>query len=110
MTVVIWLEWIIKIGGAATAIGLLWKGISYFVHWLDDIKKNMSLEDVKEDIRELKEHSKENYLGIKRLTVMSHDMPIGERIVAGHDYIKAGGNGEVKHYIEDELHINDIKE
>lgn len=105
----IWLDWIIKIGGAATAIGLLWKAVASFVHWLDDIKKNMSLEDVKEDIKELKEHSKENYLGIKRLTVMSHDMPIGERIVAGHDYIKAGGNGEVKHYIEDELHINDIQ-
>lgn len=110
MNIVVWLEWIIKIGGAATAIGLLGKAVSRFVHFLDDIKNNTSLEGVKEDIKELKEHSKENYLGIKRLTVMSHDMPIGERIVAGHDYIKAGGNGDVKHYIEDELHINDIQE
>lgn len=74
------------------------------------IKENTSLDGLKQDIKELKEHSKENYLGIKRLTVMSHDMPIGERIVAGHDYIKAGGNGEVKHYCEEELHINDIQE
>jgi hypothetical protein len=74
------------------------------------IKENTSLDGIKEDIQELKRHSKENYLGIKRLTVMSHDMPIGERIVAGHDYIKAGGNGDVKHYIEDELHINDIQD
>lgn len=73
------------------------------------IEENTSLDGLKEDIQELKRHSKENYLGIKRLTVMSHDMPIGERIVAGHDYIKAGGNGDVKHYIEDELHINDIQ-
>lgn len=73
------------------------------------IKENSSFDEIKEDIQELKRHSKENYLGIKRLTVMSHDMPIGERIVAGHDYIKAGGNGDVKHYIEDELHINDIQ-
>ena len=105
----IWLEWIIKIGGAAAAIALLWKGVSRFAHFLDEIKENTSLNEIKEDIKELKEHSTENYLGIKRLTVMSHDMPIGERIVAGHDYIKAGGNGDVKHYIEEELHINDIK-
>lgn len=94
----VWLEWIIKIGGAITVILAIWRGIVFLVHFLDDIKA---------DIKELKEHSKENYLGIKRLTVMSHDMPIGERIVAGNDYIKAGGNGDVKHYIEDELHIND---
>ena len=96
----VWLEWIIKIGGAITAILLIWRGIVFFVHFLDDIKS---------DIQELKDHSKENYLGIKRLTVMSHDMPIGERIVAGNDYIKAGGNGEVKKYIEKELHTKEIQ-
>lgn len=96
-----WLEWVIKIGAVIGAVIAIWKVIVTFVHFLDDIK---------DDIKELKEHSKENYLGIKRLTVMSHDMPIGERIVAGNDYIKAGGNGDVKHYIEDELHINDIQE
>lgn len=97
----VWLEWIIKIGGVITVAVMVWKGITLFVRFLDDIK---------DDIKELKEHSKENYLGIKRLTVMSHDMPIGERIVAGNDYIKAGGNGDVKHYIEEELHINDIQQ
>lgn len=74
------------------------------------IKENTSLDEIKADIKELKEHSKENYLGIKRLTVMSPYMPFGERIVAGHDYIKSGGNGDVKHYCEEELHINEIKD
>ena len=95
-----WLEWVIRIGAATTAIIGLWRVGVAFVHFLDGIK---------EDIAELKDHSKENYLGIKRLTVMSRDMPIGERIVAGDDYIKAGGNGEVKHYIEQKLHINDVQ-
>jgi hypothetical protein len=95
-----WLEWIIKIGAALTAIIGLWRVIVLLVRFLDDVKA---------DIKELKEHSLENYLGIKRLTVMSHDMPIGERIVAGNDYIKAGGNGEVKQYIINELHTNDIQ-
>lgn len=105
-----WLDLIIKIGGACTALLLLWKGISKFVHFLDEIKENTCLDGIKEDIKELKDHSRENYLGIKRLTVMSHDMPIGERIVAGHDYIKAGGNGDVKKYCQNELHINDIQD
>lgn len=95
-----WLEWIIAIGGALAAIIAIWRAIAFLVHFLDDIKT---------DIKELKDHSKENYLGIKRLTVMSHDMPIGERIIAGNDYIKAGGNGDVKHYIEEELHIKDVQ-
>lgn len=95
-----WLEWIIAIGGALAAIIAIWRAIVKVVHSLDDFK---------EDIKELKEHSRENYLGIKRLTVMSHDMPIGERIIAGNDYIKAGGNGDVKHYIEDELHVKDVQ-
>lgn len=95
-----WLEWIITIAGAGGAAVAIWRGIVKVVHIVDEVKT---------DIKELKDHSKENYLGIKRLTVMSHDMPIGERIVAGDDYIKAGGNGEVKQYIINELHTNDIQ-
>ena len=95
-----WLEWVIKIGAAVAAVIALWRGVVAVVHTIDEVKN---------DIKELKDHSKENYLGIKRLTVMSRDMPIGERIVAGDDYIKAGGNGEVKHYIEQKLHINDVQ-
>lgn len=105
----IWLEWIIKLVAAGTALGILWKGVSKFVHFLDDIKNNANLEEVKKDIKTLKEHSRENYLGIKRLTVMSPNMPLGERIIAGNDYIKEGGNGDVKHYIEDELHVKDLQ-
>ena len=96
-----WVEFIIKIGAFVAAVLALWRLVVSLVHYLDDIKS---------DIIELKDHSKENYLGIKRLTVMSHDMPIGERIVAGNDYIEAGGNGEVKKYIVNELHINDIQD
>ena len=95
-----WLDWVVKIGAVTGAVIALWRLFVVFVHFLDDIKG---------DIKELKDHSKENYLGIKRLTVMSHDMPIGERIIAGNEYIKAGGNGEVKQYIENEFHTKDIQ-
>lgn len=102
-----WLDWVIKIGSAISAIIVVWR---LFVLWGSKINTLIAnFGDMKDDIKELKDHSHENYLGIKRLTVMSHDMPIGERIIAGNDYIKAGGNGEVKHYIEEQLHINDVQ-
>lgn len=44
----------------------------------------------------IEEHNKENYIGIKRLTFVSKEMPIGERLDAGEKYVKEGGNGEVK--------------
>lgn len=44
----------------------------------------------------IESHMTENYVDIKRLTFVSKDMPIGERLDAGEKYVKAGGNGEVK--------------
>lgn len=54
-------------------------------------------------IDETNEHSLDNYLSIKRLTIMSHEMPLSERIAAGEKYIKYGGNGEVKHKYDELL-------
>ena len=48
----------------------------------------------------LVEHDKEQYLSILRLTIMSEEMPVSERIIAGDKYIKAGGNGDVKKYYQ----------
>ena len=48
----------------------------------------------------LVEHDREQYLSILRLTIMSEEMPISERIIAGDKYIKAGGNGDVKKYYQ----------
>lgn len=49
-------------------------------------------------VEEMKSHQKENYLGILRLEIMNEEMPVPERIIAGEEYIKNGGNGEVKKY------------
>ena len=54
-------------------------------------------------VEEQSEHSLDNYLSIKRLTIMCHEMPLSERIAAGEKYIKYGGNGEVKHKYEELL-------
>lgn len=50
------------------------------------------------EVKVLTEHDQEQYLAILRLTTMSRDMPIPERIIAGRKYIKLGGNGYVKKY------------
>ena len=56
-------------------------------------------------VEEQSEHALDNYLSIKRLTIMSHEMPLSERISAGEKYIKYGGNGEVKHKYEELLNF-----
>lgn len=55
---------------------------------------------IAQDIKDIKAENKEQSLAILRLTVMSNDMPISERLVAGDKYIRKGGNGDVKHYYE----------
>lgn len=55
---------------------------------------------IMKDLKDLKEENKEQSLAILRLTVMSNDMPISERLIAGEKYIKKNGNGDVKHYYE----------
>ncbi len=67
-------------------------------------KANASLRqevaELGKDVRKNREHDKEQYLAILRLTVMSEEMPISERIVAGKKYIDEGGNGAVKEFFE----------
>ena len=48
-------------------------------------------------------HDRENYLATLRLTIMSTEMPLSERISAGDKYIALGGNGAVKHKYEELL-------
>lgn len=60
-------------------------------------KANKKLE---EKVDKLVEHDEDQYLSILRLTIMSGDMPISERIIAGDKYVKKGGNGDVKKYYQ----------
>ena len=48
-------------------------------------------------IEHLAHQADENELNILRLTIVSTEMPMSERIAAGDKYIKKGGNGAVKH-------------
>ena len=45
------------------------------------------------------EHQDEQYLAILRLTIMSEEMPMAERLIAGQKYVTLGGNGDVKKFL-----------
>lgn len=93
------MDLIIKIGGVITAIGIIAGAFVWFL--------KLATKELNKTLTELKEHSHENYMGILRLTIMSREMPIGERIVAGHKYLEKGGNGEVKQFLKNEFNITD---
>ena len=105
----VWLEWVIKIGSFITACGIIYAVVAKAVKKAVDKLFSPFINEIKEDIKDLKKHSLENYLTGLRLTVMNTDMPLGERIVAADKYIRLGGNGDVKKYAINELHINDVQ-
>lgn len=96
---------IIKAAAIISAAGVIIGAIVAIWRIISKISKN--IKDLNETLTDLKTHSNENYMSLLRLTIMSHEMPIGERIVAGHKYLQNGGNGEVKTYLKEEFNITD---
>jgi hypothetical protein len=54
-------------------------------------------------LNKIESHDEKQYLGILRLTIMSDNMPVSERIIAGKEYIDRGGNGDVKKFYQEFL-------
>lgn len=84
----IW-QWIIRAGAVAGAIAALVAAAKKII---------APIKDMHTKINKIAEHDHDQYLSILRLTVMSSEMPISERLIAGKKYIDAGGNGDVKQY------------
>ena len=78
------IDLIIKIAALITAVATcftLVKQIHRAVKWVEHLVQQCD----------------ENVLSILRLTNVSTEMPMSERITAGDKYIKLGDNGAVKH-------------
>ena len=73
---------IIKIGALLGAISTI---ISVFVVCHKVLKK---MENIDTSL-------KDNKMDILRLTIVSKDMPLDERVSAGEKYVESGGNGSV---------------
>ena len=54
------------------------------------------LTEINKKLGKMQEHQDEQYLAILRLTIMSEEMPMAERLIAGEKYKKMGGNGDEK--------------
>ena len=90
------------IAGAVAAIIAL---VSKVVGAVKNAKTYFS--DLKNNIDTLLEHDNNQYMAILRLTVMSDNIPLSERISAGKEYLEHDGNGDVKHYYETVLKPHD---
>lgn len=96
-----WIQVVLIIGSVAAAIAGISALVVKIVKGIQKIVKTCRW--ITESIRKLLDHSEENHMDILRLTVMNSEMPLSERIIAGKKYIDAGGNGDVRHYIEKHL-------
>ena len=97
------MEMILKIAAVLSAIGVIGAAIRKFYLAVKNLIEKIN--SVSTTLVTLEENSKENYMSLLRLTIMSSEMPIGERIVAGHKYLENNGNGEVKRFLESEFNI-----
>lgn len=90
------------VAGAVTAI------IALIAKIVNVVRKGRNyFADLKTNVDTLVKHDKAQYMAILRLTVMSDNIPLSERIIAGKEYIENDGNGDVKHYYETVLKPHD---
>ena len=106
------IEVIIKCAAGLAAITAIITFLCKGFKWFDDAQKTIKYVaeniDKVQGIDDIKKHCHENYLSNLRLTIMSSEMPLGERIVAAEKYISEGGNGDVKKFCINELHVKDV--
>lgn len=88
------MESIIYVGSVAGAILSIVALIGGVVGCVKSVSK------ILKKLGKMEEHLSENYLSTLRLTIMSTEIPLSERVAAGEKYVKMGGNGAVKHYYE----------
>lgn len=91
-----------SIAGAIAAVGAI---VAKIVKVVKSTKDYFT--DLKSNVDTLLKHDRSQYMAILRLTVMSDNIPLSERILAGKEYIDADGNGDVKHYYETVLKPQD---
>lgn len=107
------LDLIIKAGAVAGAIAALVALLKKIAKPVQEMQASLkatheslkatheSVEAIGKRMDKIEKHDTEQYLGILRLTVMSPEMPISERLIAGQKYVALGGNGDVKHYYQE---------
>lgn len=91
-----------SIAGAIAAVGAL---IAKIVKVAKSTKDYFT--DLKSNVDTLLKHDHTQYMAILRLTVMSDNIPLSERIIAGKEYLDNDGNGDVQKYYDEVLKPHD---
>lgn len=92
---------ILLLGSIAGAIAAL---SALIVKIVKGVKKVIDyFKDLRTSVNELLDHDKDQYKQILKLTVVSENMPLSERISAAKKYMALGGNGDIKAYYEEHL-------
>lgn len=96
---------IILWGGVSGAIVAI---IALIVKIVNAVKNGITyFTDLKKSVDTLIEHDHTQYMAILRLTVMSDNIPLSERINAGKEYLAEHGNGDVEQYYNEVLKPHD---
>ena len=97
---------ILTLGGIAGAIAAITALVCKIVK---GVKKVIEyFKGLRESVDQLLDHDKDQYKQILKLTVVSDNMPLSERISAAKKYMALGGNGDIKAYYEEHLKPYDI--
>ena len=96
-----WYEALLWLSALIGAVGVIVKAVKKALKPFSDTQEKIN--GIAANVEKLREHDKEQYLSILRLTMMSSEMPISERLIAGKKYIDGGGNGDCKAYYENDL-------
>lgn len=92
---------ILTLGGIAGALAAI---SALIVKVVKVVKKVVQyFKDLKSSVDTLVENDREQQKAIYKLTVMTENMPLSERISAAKKYMALGGNGEIKAYYEEHL-------
>ena len=59
-------------------------------------KLSRPLKEIVQRLERVEQYQHKDYLCMLRLTIMSEEMPMEERLAAGEKYVNEGGNGAVK--------------
>lgn len=86
------IETILWFAGIVTALVTIFGAVYKYIY--------KPIHTVMQQFQQIREYQHADYLCTLRLTIMSEEMPLEERIAAGDKYIAEGGNGAVKHKYE----------
>ena len=87
-------EWLLI---AAGAVGALTSLIAFGKKVINSVKTCVNFfKGLQAQIDTIAEHCRENYMRELQIIIMSEEMPLDERLRAGEEYVKGGGNGAIK--------------